>query len=487
MLKTLIIKEFKNILLSPKFTATFITASVLILLSVFIGLTEYNIKKTQYETGKKMASQQLSERTHWGGVNTEVFRQPNPMQIFVSGVSNDIGRFSTIHDTDPVKLRKSMYSDDPVFAVFRSIDLAFIIQVVLSLLAILFTYDSVNGERENGTLKLVLSNSLPRWKYLLSKFSGAWLGLIVPLLIPLLISILLLVLYKVPLQDIALNIILFLVLGLLYYTFFISIGLLISSLTKNSASSFLFLLVFWVVAVLIVPRMGTMAAGQMVATKSQSELDSQIEHFSNQQWKKHELYLRDTWKVRNQEMEGMDSEKREIYKDDHMWQWMEEDDASRKVMQKDITEFSRRAKEEMINQKELQENLGFNVARISPAAAFMLSAMNLADTDVHLKNRSEKVMDDYKEAFTTFADQKAKENGDGGGIQITMDSESGMSIKMADMKKTIDLSEMPRFIDQPRRLANVLGQTIIDFGILSVMSLIILGGAFFAFVRYDVR
>ena len=41
MLSTLVIKELKAILLSPKFAATFAVASVLILLSVFIGIREY--------------------------------------------------------------------------------------------------------------------------------------------------------------------------------------------------------------------------------------------------------------------------------------------------------------------------------------------------------------------------------------------------------------------------------------------------------------
>jgi len=488
MLKTLIIKEFKNILLSPKFSATFLTASILILLSVFIGLTEYNVKKTQYETGIKMASQKLSERTHWGGANTEVFREPNPMQIFVSGISNDIGRFSNIDDYDQIKLRKSMYSDDPVFAVFRLIDLTFVIQVVLSLLAILFTYDAINGERENGTLKLVLANSLPRWKYLLAKFSGAWLGLIVPLSIPVLISFLILILYNIPLYDIAGNLSVFILLGLLYYTFFISVGLLVSTLTKNSSSSFLFLLVFWVTIVLIVPRMGTMVAGQLVKTTSQSELDSQLEQFSNQQWQKHEDYLRDVWTARNQDVDAVKADEQQAYRDDKTWEWMEEDDAARKALQKEISDFGKRVKEEMLNRKVQQEYLGFNLSRISPAAVFMLSAMNLADTDVHLKNRSEKNMEDYKESFNTFVSKKNEESGGGGGgIQITMDSERGLSIKMADMKKSIDTSDMPRFKSKPRRLASVLGQIIIDFGILSVMSLLVLGSAIFAFVRYDVR
>ena len=84
------------------------------------------------------------------------------MQIFASGVNNDIGRLSNISTWTEVKLRQSTYSDDSLFALFRFIDFTFIVQVVLSLFAILFTYDTINGERESGTLKLAFSNAVPR-------------------------------------------------------------------------------------------------------------------------------------------------------------------------------------------------------------------------------------------------------------------------------------------------------------------------------------
>ena len=42
------------------------------------------------------------------------------------------------------------------------VDWAFIIGYVLSLIALLFTFDAISGERERGTLRLMLANSIPR-------------------------------------------------------------------------------------------------------------------------------------------------------------------------------------------------------------------------------------------------------------------------------------------------------------------------------------
>ena len=52
------------------------------------------------------------------------------------------------------------------------VDWAFIIGYVLSLIALLFTFDAVSSERERGTLRLMLANSVPRHTILIGKFLG---------------------------------------------------------------------------------------------------------------------------------------------------------------------------------------------------------------------------------------------------------------------------------------------------------------------------
>jgi ABC-2 type transport system permease protein len=488
MLKILILKEFKNILLSPKFVATFVIVSALVMLSVFIGIKEYKIAEEQYETGLQLAQQQIRETRNWAGAETVVFRKPNPMQVFVSGVNNDIGRLSEIGPHVLTKLRNSMYSDDPVFAIFRSIDFVFIIQIILSLLAILFTFDAINGEKESGTLKMVLCNSISRKHFIVAKFIGSWLGLMVPLTVPLLLSILIVLAMGIPMEGHWSKLLLLIIMSLHYFTFFICFGILVSALTKRSVTSFLILLVFWVVAVLIVPRIGILAAGQIIETRGQAELESQVEQFENELWSKHEQYLVKANRERNMLTEGMSQEDRTAYREEHMWQWMEEDEDNRSKMQQEIVEYRRRAWEEMINKKQLQENLGLNLARISPASLYMIAAMNIADTDINIKSRTEKKIDDYANAFAAFTRKKQEEDGgQGGGIQVTMDSDVGMSVKVADMKKTVDVSEMPQFVDEPRPLSDVLAQILMDSGILSLMIAMTFIAAFIAFMRFDVR
>lgn len=488
MLSLLIQKELKNILLSPKFTATFLVCSILILISVFIGINEYENAVTQFEANQEIAQQDIAQSSSWGQVRNIVHRKPTPMQIFVSGLHFDVGRLSGISSSSDVKLTRSPYSDETLFAIFRFIDFAFIVQVVLSLFAILFTYDAINGERENGTLKLAFANSVSRAQYLIAKFTGIWLGLIVPLLIPILFGLLLVLVLKVPVSSSDWMSILGLIgLSVLYITFFIGIGILVSALTRKSSLSFLLLLVIWIGGVLILPRMGVMAAGQLVEIEPVAQIEAKQEAYQRARWDEYSTELGETWKVRSQEMEGLDETERRAYRDDKEWEWLEVDDALRKQVQTDIVDNNRKLLEDVQNKKIVQQNLAFSLARISPVSSYRLAAMSLSGTDIGMKSRYEESMRNYKDTFVSFTEKKQAESGDSGGFRIEVDSNEGVKIDFGRNDQTLDTSEIPRYAAPLVLASNTFGNSILDFGLLGIFIILSFGGSFIAFLRYDMR
>lgn len=490
MFHTLITKELKSLLLGPKFVATFAVCSILIVLSIFVGIQDYRAALKQYQAGTSLVDQEMQEQHAWMTFHTRVFRKPDPMQIFVSGINNDIGRLSSIRSYDPVKLTNSIYSDDPIFAVFRFIDLSFIVQIVLSLFAILFTYDAINGERENGTLQLAFANSVPRFHYILAKSIGSWLGLVVPLTIPMLLGVVVLMVFNAPLNSSHwLKLFTLLTVSLLYFTFFIALGILISAMTKRSSVSFLLLLVIWVAFVLIVPRIGIMAAGKMIEVPSIAEIEGQIDGYSKERWDAYMRELQDLFEKREAEMREMSKEQRDAYRDEHMWDWMQQSDEARKEVQTDINDYSTRLGENLRTRKAVQERLAFTLSRFSPASAYQLVAMNLANTDIQLKNRYEEEMERYRDTLSAYAETKQEEDGAGsrGGLRVTMNSESGFFVSTDQETATLDLDDMPRFQAPALSLAAILAQTVIDIGLLLLYSIAALAGACVAFLRFDVR
>jgi ABC-type transport system involved in multi-copper enzyme maturation permease subunit len=55
--------------------------------------------------------------------------------------------------------------------MFPLVDLVFVVTILMSLVALIFAYDAVSGEKEDGP-KLVLANGVPRHRILLGKVIG---------------------------------------------------------------------------------------------------------------------------------------------------------------------------------------------------------------------------------------------------------------------------------------------------------------------------
>jgi len=485
MLGTLIVKELKAIIVSPKFVATFLICAVLMLLSVFIGIQEYRNAVRQYEAATQLVEEGAREATGWHSVPYRAYRQPDPMQIFVSGLGYDIGRFSSINTREIVKLRNSAYSDDPIFAVFRFIDFAFIVQVVLSLLAILFTYDAINGEREEGTLKLVFANPVPRARYLLAKCIGGWLGLVIPIMIPLLLSLLLVMAFNVPLTtDHWIKVLMLMAVSVLYFTFFVAFGVLMSALTRRPSVSFLLALVGWIVFILIIPRAGVIISGQLLPVPSVAEIEGQSEGFAKDRWKVFYDEQEDRWQQRNAHRADDNAQP---VSDEQLWKYMEEDDAARKAVQQEIEAYQTKLNIDLQNRHATQERLAFTLSRFSPASAFQLAAMNLAGTGVELKSRYEESMRAFRDQFVEFVDAKKAEGGPSGAFTISIDTQSGLKIGTPRDQGALDVSQLPRFTPPQYQLTAAAAATVVDFGLLALYSILAFGAAFAAFWRYDVR
>lgn len=141
--------------------------------------------------------------------------------------------------------------------MFASIDIVFIFEVILSLLALIFAYDALAGEYERGTLRLVLTHSIPRGYILLAKYISAMLCLLVPLLMSLLLAVILLT----TTLTISLNTDDFLRIGgiifttVVYLSIFYLIGMLISAATRRTRTALMLSMFVWGFLVLVYPNM----------------------------------------------------------------------------------------------------------------------------------------------------------------------------------------------------------------------------------------
>lgn len=173
---------------------------------------------------------------------------------------------------------RRLHTGNPRLPSPAPLDWMFAIRCVLSLAAFLLGHDAVCGERRAGTLKLLLSYPVPRWKVLTGKLLAVWGCLALAFLAGALLSLLLAAgPGGIPLDgtDLA-KAGLVVLLGLWAAAFFVLVALLVSSLTREPSASLGVLAWLWVSAVIVVPAVAGLLAHRLDPLPTESEIGRQL-------------------------------------------------------------------------------------------------------------------------------------------------------------------------------------------------------------------
>ena len=468
MLRDIIKKEILDNITSPKFVFTFLLCTILILLSVYTGVTNYRAEKKEYTASVALNKKNMETQPDYNtlaGIGVKISKPPQVLGTIVTGIEEAVGRVAPVNIAADPNLVDSKYSSNPVFAVFGALDLMFIVKIVLSLFAILFTYDAIVGEKEKGTLKLALSNAVPRDRLILGKAIGGYISLLLPLLVPLVLSLLILVIVpdiSLGGQDWARLLLVFLMF-FLYLSVFFSLGLFVSARTSRSSTSFLVLLFAWVIIVMVIPKVAVIVAGQVRPIPSVHEITAKKDAFLQQVQTEGQKGARE-WVTKNQA---------EATKDPKAWQ-----DKFRAFIQNYQQELTSKIDEnnaalerDYQQKKRAQQSLAVNLSRISPASALTFGSMTLARTGVDEYDRFLASVRAYKPIYTKWINSKLGES---------INFQTGEQTK-------IKIEDMPQHVSEPEWLSRSFVRTIPDFALLTVMIIVFFVGAYVSFLRYDVR
>ncbi|MCK7541198.1 MAG: ABC transporter permease [Marinilabiliales bacterium] len=412
MTGTIVRKEILANLVSYRFYVIILLATVLVATSFFVMARDYKGRLADYQLIRPEPGAPIA------------VLPPHALSIFAKGLEDSLTRSFEAGSTG-IEVRAGQASGNVIFSFFPAPDLAYIIKVVLSLVALLFGFDAVSREKEAGTLKLTLSNAVSRSALLLGKWAGNFLCLTVPFL--LVTGLGLAVMSFDP--DLRLSLAAFgrlalvLAAGLVYIALFLSLGLLVSSLVRRSATSLVVLLLVWSVLVFVLPNLGTLLARQIVDVPSVKALSEKREQI----WTREVLLTytdQGSWGSR---IKGMNDE----------FDRMEEDYRLK---------FDRLVR------------LSRAINRISPAASFMDAATEIAGTGVGEEARLKAEVTRYKnQALPSLARDRTAQ-------------------------------EAPAFAYRPRPLTEILADSgLVDLAWLAVFNVFLFAAGYAAFIRTDPR
>ncbi len=336
------------------------------------------------------------------------------------------------------------------------VDWTFIIGYILSLIALIFTFDAISGEREHGTLRLMLANSIPRRTVLIGKFLGALISTTIPFMLAVLVNLLILS----TASAVHLNIqawgrlgIIFCI-ALLYTCLFLALGLLVSARVQQSAVSLLILLLTWVTFVVFMPSTLASLASGFSSSMSRDEYD--------ERYGQSDAELRRTWQ--------------------RSWYWADKSELDERTLTK-IGEWHTKTavSEERLNAgyvtfKINQVQRARAITSISPAVLLQHLLESFAGTGLDRHQQFIENVQRYAREYREFIVDM--DRGD-------PESRHIMGVREGMSQKPVNPEAVPRFEDT-LNIGKDFNTAAMELLLLTLFVVVLLAGAYLAFVRVEI-
>jgi ABC-type transport system involved in multi-copper enzyme maturation permease subunit len=259
-MKELIIHEIQSFLYGLRFPIALSIVLVMFIASPLIYISEHKEMVNKYNELTNNQEQKLRENLNNA---TKIATNPRTYQLAPgnSGFISDNGEMNMPNTLVYTAFHREAFEtsavkSNPFILPSNRINWSFIILVLFGFLAIIFSFDTLSGERERRTLALCLSNPVKRSLLLISKFIAINALLLILALIGTLASMIILMLSP----AVHLNGETFSEIGLflLFIVFFTgsmtAIGMFTSVMCRNSNMSLLFSVSLWLAFLIAVPN-----------------------------------------------------------------------------------------------------------------------------------------------------------------------------------------------------------------------------------------
>ena len=469
MLMTLIQKEMMHHILSVRFVALLLMCLLLVPLTLHINYRNYLQNQVNYQESIKLSGAETEEKPPDSPAPdlevSKLFLEPTPLSVFAKGLEESLPSYLGM-TRNGVKQGSTSVAEAPLSSALGNLDFLFVVSTVFSLLALLFTFDAVAGEREAGTLRITLANALPRDLFLWSKLIGGYIVFVVPFLVSFLLGLLLLVSQGFPLgeSDIFLRVCSLTLVSLLYIGVFFAIGTVISTYLDNSKTALIVAFTVWVLAVLIAPRIGFLTAKLIAPTRAiQSVHMEKTAIRNNLNAEKEQVLgkkitetlgtsfsLNETLPKIKELREPIDAEYRQKF-------------------QEQVNKVER----EYQREKKRQESVGETLSRITPTSSLIYLAMNLAETGKIKRNT-------YFQAGTRYYVQLEEEYFS----EITDDDFATMARFVTGKTEPNKIAPPPDMAETS--LSEALRHSVVDILLLCFLAVMLTTVAFLKFFRLDI-
>jgi ABC-type transport system involved in multi-copper enzyme maturation permease subunit len=457
MLREIIWKELLDHLQSLRFVLTLVLIIVLMLTGSVLYIHDYRQQVADYRENVGENLQLLEDKAKRGlhrmvsfRPTQLIYRSPSLLGFIAEGHEKDLPNAFAV-DAFELVGPQTILRRNYTLQRFNALDWVFTIGVILSFAAFTMTYDSISGEAETGTLRLCLSNSLPRATLLLGKYIGTIISLLVPLVIGVCMSTLIISIFGIlPFESTYwLQISGAVLFSVLYISVFVTLGLFISCLTRTSSVSLVLLLLVWVCFVVFIPRTGGLLASRLAELPDEKSVAKHADDIARD--------------IRRRYGEGRFSAR-----------WSPGEPLTRSAR---IADAKQAIYNEYRNQQLHQVKLAQNISRLSPTAIYQIGCEALVGTGIKHYERFFKRAIEYRRSLLQFTYEEYPFN-------PNLFLEDVERQELTEFR--ISLDKIPKFDDPPSDFPTAFAEASSDILLLFLFNLVFFMGAFLSFTRYDV-
>ncbi|MHC4727459.1 MAG: ABC transporter permease subunit [Planctomycetota bacterium] len=458
--------------MSFRFILSLVLIILLFTVSGFVFVSKYKQQSNDYWEkinenieGLNGQSSQLYKLAFY---KQSIWRKPKPLTLCADGFEKSLPNSFTF-DVFSSDLPDVKGQGNFTLSNFSSIDWVFIVSMILSFLALVFTYDSVSGEREDGTLRQMLANTIPRYQVLLGKYLGVVLTIGIPLLIGLLISLIIVVASNVTVISGLdwLKMLVIVLLSFLYLSIFIFLGMFVSSRTAYPANSMVILLLIWVVIVILIPSFGRIISEVSGKAPNPAELERQLAKISTDIWSNTERFG-----------ERAGNASRNL-------SWKGNNPPARARLRNTEANEKNQARENYHNKMLAQALTGRNLTCTSPTVIYQRASEAIAGTGMNRCVNLQRQIKEYQTSLKEYI--RTKDAEDPQSLHLLFPEGYLVAAWRAISHNPVNFSSVPKFQERDIALSQSLRLAIWDIGLLILFNLVFFAASFVSFLRYDVR
>ncbi len=479
MTRTIIRKEVLENILSYRFPLFSLICLLLIPLGMSVNQASYAKRVRDYSEQVRLANEAAAalkiQDIMAGTVAIKGFRRPAPLSVFTQGFESALPRYYEFNQ-DGFKPGESASDDESILSAQGQVDFVFLVQMVISLIALLFASDTISGEKESGTLRAMLANRLPRDALLAGKIGGGYLAVWIPFTLAFLTGTTVLMLSDFPLSGgPAVRITIIFLLTSLFILIYFTVGIAVSTSSAKARTSLVAILIIWAALQLIVPKLGDMAARLIhpVRTETQVSLEKSLlvrsldMETAKELGRQYDLIFEAAPNGAADDSASPERKRWDPIRDDIQLRARE-----RKAQQ--LTAIDETYRQE----RRRQQDLAVNLSLVSPSAAFARLIADVCGTGELERAK-------YLEAVRSH--QKALDNELFSKVKRTLMIHSGGRMSMGFSAMPVDASKLPKFSIVPATIAEAFKANVRS--ILSLLFWLIapFAIAYVRFLKYDVR